>query len=88
MRRHAGRDLAYVYANGQQVYLGPWDSPEARRAYREFIGRWEAGQTPGVPRAASAGLTVAELVAEFMECRAVSPQLPPNRRRPTFAAAF
>jgi hypothetical protein len=55
MRRHRGKNLAYVYHDGRQIYLGPWNAPETRRAYREWVGRWEAAQAVQDAPAATVG---------------------------------
>ena len=44
MRLHRPSGRAYVAVGREQHYLGPWGSAESRRAYRDFIRRWEAEQ--------------------------------------------
>jgi integrase len=65
MRIHKPTGKAYVYHAGKMHYLGPWNTPETRRAYREWIARWEtvhAAKTgPDLPRVHT--VTVGELVA-------------------------
>lgn len=70
LRRHEASGRAFVFYGGRSHYLGPWNTAEARRAYREFVGRWESANRPRTAPATSRrpgglGVTVAELVDEF-----------------------
>jgi integrase len=38
--RHKARNLAYVRISDEQIYLGPWNSPESRERYDELIIQW------------------------------------------------
>jgi integrase len=68
MRRHKGRQQAYVFVQGRDIYLGPWKgrqpSQQAQDAYNRFLHEWAAnhGQLP----VESNDLTMAELYARFI----------------------
>ena len=38
--RHKSSNRAYVRINGKQIFLGPWDSPKAKRRYHEILRDW------------------------------------------------
>jgi len=38
--RHKACNQAYVRIDGEQIYLGPWNSPESRERYDELIIQW------------------------------------------------
>ena len=38
--RHKSTNRAYVRINGKQIFLGPWDSPKAKRRYHEILRDW------------------------------------------------
>ena len=59
---HKARDLAYVRIDGQQIYLGRWDSPESHVAYDEKIAEWRKRQNPG-----RYSLTMADLALKYLE---------------------
>jgi hypothetical protein len=42
MRFHAHSGQARVRINGQVIYLGPWDSPEAKQHYHRIVAEWHA----------------------------------------------
>jgi integrase len=68
MRHHKASGRAYVFHKGRRHYLGPWNTAEARRAYREWVNRWESSERPtaiSVSKAAAGG-TVGDLVDAFM----------------------
>ena len=46
---HKGQNLAMVYINGKVRYLGRWDSPEAKEAYKRFVAEWATGATQSTP---------------------------------------
>lgn len=65
MKLHKASGHAYVNLNGQRVYLGKWETPEAQARYDRTMAEWLArGRT--MPDQASA-LTVVELVAAYVE---------------------
>jgi integrase len=70
--RHRGRSLAYVRVDGQQIYLGAWPEGsknpcrEALIKYRDLIGKI-ATDRPAIVNKAPGGITVMELVVEFLE---------------------
>ena len=75
MRYHAHSGQARVRVYGRVIYLGPWDSPEAKAKYHRLLVEWHGGHepvpTPDRPRSVAspvvdlppppAGLTIAEL---------------------------
>lgn len=76
MRYHAHSGQARVRINGKVIYLGPWDSPEAKEKYHRLVAEWHGtGQVttptapptpPATPRPSPqpqppAGLTIAEV---------------------------
>jgi hypothetical protein len=68
LRHHKASGRAYVTYLGQQTYLGLWNSPEARRAYRDWVSAWESANRPDTaPRRVGASITVADLVAAHAE---------------------
>jgi integrase len=62
-RHHKPSDRARVTIDGQDVWLGKWNSPESKTKYNRIIAEWlSAGrQTPVNPD----DLTIVELVARF-----------------------
>jgi integrase len=63
--QQSGRDRCRV--NGRDVYLGPHDSEESRRAYAELVARLTAGQLSEPPASASPAQTlVADVVAAWL----------------------
>lgn len=64
MRHHKASGRAYVEFQGRTHYLGPWQSAEARRAYRDWVDRWEAANQEELPAPRrGVAVTVADLVA-------------------------
>ncbi len=65
---HKSRALAYVRDRGKVRYLGKWNSPESKEAYRRFLIEWEAHQA-GAPPLPDPGveLTVVELCASYWD---------------------
>ena len=39
------RDYAYVRYNGRKIPLGKWGTPEAEKAYRQFVKAWASNPT-------------------------------------------
>jgi hypothetical protein len=37
LRHHKGSGQAFILVDGQSYYLGPWDSSQAKEAYRRFL---------------------------------------------------
>ena len=62
LRRHKPKDRAYVRLNGRQVYLGKWNSPEAKAAYDRILREWRAEQEPE-----KYALTVADLACRYID---------------------
>jgi hypothetical protein len=65
-RRHKARNCAVVTINGQNHYLGPYDSAESHAKYADLIGKWRSTHGICPPEGASAAttqltLTVGEL---------------------------
>ncbi len=48
MRFHSHSGQARVRINGQVIYLGPWDSPEAKERYHRIVAEWHATGTVSV----------------------------------------
>lgn len=53
MRFHAHSGQARVRINGKVIYLGPWDSPEAKAAFHRIVAEWHTGGevAPATPAA-------------------------------------
>lgn len=49
MRFHAHSGQARVRINGKVIYLGPWDSPEAKERYHRIVAEWHATGTVAAP---------------------------------------
>lgn len=67
-RLHKRSGQAVCYVNRQEVYLGPYDSPESRKRYGELIAGLQAEttlQAESAPPAKRLGKTVNELVLRF-----------------------
>jgi integrase len=47
MRYHAHSGQARVRLYGKVIYLGPWDSAEAKEKYHRLLVEWHGGQRPG-----------------------------------------
>ncbi len=62
-RRHKASKQGFVDLNGKRLYLGRYDSPEARQKYHRVIAEWLAAgrQLPTNPTT----ITVNELLARF-----------------------
>lgn len=41
---HKAKGLAYVRLNGRMIYLGPYGSPESKRAYDKLKAEWHANR--------------------------------------------
>jgi len=67
MRHHKASGRAYVYYDRKPHYLGPWNSPEARRAYATWIKAWEAANVPRAEFKRGVVVTVGDLVAAHNE---------------------
>ncbi len=67
IRQHKPSGRAYVYAHGRTVYLGPWDSPESRTAYRDFLSRWDGPKPPGEAPQLAGKVRVYDFVAAFTD---------------------
>ena len=39
------RDYAYVRSNGRKIQLGKWGTPEAEKAYKQFVKTWASNPT-------------------------------------------
>jgi integrase len=68
---HKGTGSACVYVNGAVKYLGPFNSPESKEAYRKFIAEWAGAHLPPEPpkseqsRVARRVLTIAEALVQY-----------------------
>ena len=45
MRFHAHSGQARVRVNGKVIYLGAWDSPEAKERYHRIVAEWHSTGT-------------------------------------------
>ncbi len=63
LRHHKASGQGYVVLNGKAVYLGRYDTPEARQKYHQVISEWMAAgnQLPAEPNQ----ITVKEVIACF-----------------------
>ncbi|MCA9027436.1 MAG: hypothetical protein KDA86_19665 [Planctomycetaceae bacterium] len=61
--RHKSTGQARVLIDGQHVYLGPYDSPESKRRYKEVIDHWRQRQQGALFSA----LTIAQLGLLYLE---------------------
>ncbi len=68
-RRHKARDLAIVTIRGKTHYLGRWESPESKAAYRQIVGE-HLGQGPETFAEQAAGnpdVSVDEVLLAYWE---------------------
>jgi integrase len=71
--RHKGTGLACVYVNGREKYLGAYNSPESKQAYREFVAEWAGKQLPPEPekpadaQVARRVLSIAEALMQYKQ---------------------
>lgn len=56
---------AFVQVNKKRFYLGTFDTPESKKAYRDFIAQL-MGRPELPPTASAAGLTVSELAMHYL----------------------
>lgn len=63
VRHHKAKNLAYVFLDGKQVYLGRWDSDQSRAAYQDLLTRLKAENADGN---GSSGPTVGVLMVRYM----------------------
>src|SRR5262245_61980643 len=69
---HKGAGQACVYVDGKAKYLGAYNSPESKAAYRAFVAEW-AGQTlppdhtpkPEQAHVARRVLSIAEALTQY-----------------------
>jgi hypothetical protein len=58
-----------VYLDGKTKYLGPWNSPESKEAYRQVVAEWSGRQLPPDPpkpaNVAPRALTIAEALLQY-----------------------
>lgn len=64
LRLHRPSGQAVVTLSGTDRYLGPYGSPEAKQAYDRLLGEWLAA---GRPQTTGRGLTVGEILADYLE---------------------
>jgi integrase len=50
MRFHAHSGQARVRVDGKVIYLGPWDSPEAKEQFHRLLAEWHAGNSVAAER--------------------------------------
>ncbi len=69
-KNRGGPDRAFVELRGERFYLGTWDSPESREAYRRTIAEWLATGQPPAREKRTGGAdapTIAILAARYLE---------------------
>lgn len=64
LRLHRPSGQAVVTLSGVDRYLGRYGSPEAKQAYDRLLGEWLAA---GRPQASGRALTMAEVLADYIE---------------------
>jgi integrase len=67
LRRHRRSGHGWARFNGHQVWFGPYGDHETRARFAAFKAEWEANGRLLLTRADQNGLTVADLVARFLE---------------------
>jgi len=66
LRRHKPSNRAVVTINGQDVYCGPWRSPEAKVEYDRIVSEWLAnGRSLQRSGRSCPDLTITELIARY-----------------------
>ncbi len=65
LRLHKPSERAVVTINGQDLYCGPWKSPEAKIEYDRIIGEWLANGRSLRRSGACPDLTMTELIARY-----------------------
>ncbi len=58
-----GADRAYVFLDGQRVYLGRYDSVESHKRYAQVLAEWEANQR--LSAVSPEEITIAELLDRY-----------------------
>ena len=70
-RLHKSRGLARVIIDGRHIYLGKYNSPESWEKYRKLIAEWmvthRAPEEPTTPAIQAVNLSIAGLVARYLE---------------------
>ena len=64
-RRRGRDDLAFVELDGRRHYLGPYDSPESKEAYRKHVREWTAAGC--APPVCEHDITVVQLISRFWQ---------------------
>lgn len=67
LRRHKGTGHAYARFNGKQVWFGNYDYPEAHARFSRTLAEWRANGCRLPPEEAQEELTVADMVARYLE---------------------
>lgn len=62
---HKASRQAVVRLSGQDIYLGPYDSPESRKRYAQVIAQWIEGGRTAVAARKPTSLCIAELFEAF-----------------------
>jgi len=63
---HKATNRAVVYVDGKAVYLGAYNSPASKEAYRRVVSEWSAKPVSEPPPvAASSVLTIAEALVQY-----------------------
>jgi integrase len=67
--RHKSTNRAMVYIDGKARYLGAWNSPESKEAYKQIVAEWSGRQLPPDPPkpadVAPRALTIAEALLQY-----------------------
>ena len=71
LRRHKRSGNGYAKFNGRQIWFGPYDDPETHRRFAVFKAEWEANGRRIPTDELDETLTVADLVARYLEHAAV-----------------
>jgi integrase len=66
-RHHKASGQAVVTLGGRDVYLGKYDTPASRTAYRRAIGEWLVGDRQAPTTAKATDRTVTELVVAYLK---------------------
>ncbi|MFT4542728.1 MAG: hypothetical protein ACI841_005432 [Planctomycetota bacterium] len=67
LRRHKSSGNGYAKCNGRQMWFGPFDDPETHSQFAAFKAEWEAGGRRPTEVDQGEGLTIADLVARYLE---------------------
>lgn len=88
---HRPSGQARIRVDGKEIYLGRWDSAEARRRYAQFLREWAEARAAGPTMEPERPLTVSVAVFRFWtwaEARYRHPDGTPTREAENFKAAL